>query len=69
MIKKKEPSWLFHCHYGPKRLPLTVYDNHDGTFTYMDDDFTRSNGSAEIALRLLAGKMNELLLSKIKTYS
>jgi hypothetical protein len=67
-MSKKTPSWLFHAHYGPEATPLTVYDNHDGTFAMYDNMFKYSKLKPEKALRLFTRKMNELALNKTQLH-
>jgi len=62
--KKMEPTWLVHFHYGPHALPLTVYDNHDGTYTYADDDKWMRDASAEEVLKVFTHRVNSLVLDQ-----
>jgi hypothetical protein len=62
----KEPTWLVHLHYGKQGTPLTVYDNLDGTFTYMDGRAVARNVDAERALRLFTLKVNDLVCKNTK---
>lgn len=65
ILPKEEPLWLVHMHYGEKSTPLTVYDNHDGTYTYADGKKFNKNIDAKRALALFTAKMNAIALGNV----
>lgn len=59
---KIEPSWLFHCHAGAKRVPITVYDNQDGTYSVLIGQQNHTRLTAEQALLIFAPEINTRIM-------